>query len=141
MNNELARKQPATVRPILPRPEILTADLHSKRALMLEVHAMVRRGEIGGTYDLRCTTRGWAVKVTRIAEPATWWRRNRLRLSLWTGGGLGLLWLLGVLIRSVVAALAGALPLLVGGGVLLAALGALGGRRVVNIVQRVDIRR
>jgi hypothetical protein len=125
----------------LPRPEIMTATLHHKAQLLAEVHVMARRGEIGHTYDLRRTSEGWAVKVMRIAEHPSWWRRNGLRLSLWASGGLGLLWLLSILVRAVVAALAGILPLLVGGGILLGLLSLVAGPRVINIVQRVDIRK
>lgn len=125
----------------LPRPEIMTATLHHRAQLLAEVHVMARRGEIGHTYDLRRTHEGWAVKVVRIAERPSWWRRNGLRLSLWSGGAVGLLWLLSVLVRAAVTALAGALPFLVGGGILLGLLSIAAGPRVINIVQRVDIKR
>lgn len=141
MNQEIARKRPATVRPALPRAEILTASVHSKAVLLAQVHAMARRGEIGQTYDLRHVPSGWAVKVIRIAEPAGWWRRNAVRASLLAGGALGLLWLLSIAVRVLASALAAAVPLLIGGGILLGLASIVGGRRVINIVQRVDVKR
>lgn len=141
MSRELARKRPAAVRPTLPRPEILTAGLHEKRILLAEVHALARRGEIGHTYDMRQVSTGWAVKVVRIAEPAGWWSRNGLRASVWAVAGLGAGAGLVILVRAVFILLAGALPYLIGGGVLLGIVSLLAGPRVISIVQRVDIRK
>lgn len=130
------------VRPgILPRHEFISAGLHDKVKLMTEVHKMVRRGEIGATYDMRQTKTGWHVKIVRIAERPSWWSRNGLKASLWSVGGLGLLGIVVYLVRLVLILLAGAVPYLIGGALLLAAVAALGGGRVIHIVQRVDIRR
>jgi hypothetical protein len=139
MSRELARKRPANANP-LPRAEILTATVHQKAVLLAEVHALARRGEIGHTYDLRPTSQGWAVKVMRIAERPSWWSRNGLRASLWAAGGLGAGTGLVLLVRAVLILLAGALPFLVGGGIVLGLLSLVAGPRVINIVQRVDIK-
>jgi hypothetical protein len=128
-------------RTALPRTEIMTATAHQKTILLTEVHAMVRRGELGPTYDLRWTGKQWAVKVVRIAERPSWWSRNGLRLSVWSVAGVGLLAAVLVLVRAVLVLLAGALPFLVGGAFLFAVVGKLAGPRVISIVQRVDIRR
>jgi hypothetical protein len=141
MNREVARKRPAEVRPTLPRPEIMSVDVHQKAVLLAEVHRMVRRGEIGGTYDLRHTSKGWAVKVIRIAERPSWWSRNGLKASLWSVATVGFLGAVAWLVRAVVILLAGALPYLIGGAVLLGLVSILGGSRVISIVQRVDIHR
>jgi len=142
MNRELARKRPANVPAAsLPRAEIMTATVHGKAALLAEIHTLARRGEIGHTYDLRHTASGWAVKVIRIAERPSWWSRNGLRASVWSVVGLGATAGLVILVRAVLVLLAGALPYLIGGAVLLGLVSVLAGPRVISVVQRVDIRR
>lgn len=136
MTKELARPAGA-----FPHFEVMSADVHHKAQLMREVHKMVKRGEIGATYDLRQTSTGWHVKIVRIAARPSWWGRNGLRASLWSVAGLGVLGIIVALVRLVLIALAGALPFLAGGAFLVALASVLGGHRVISIVQRVDIRR
>jgi hypothetical protein len=148
MDRELARKRPATVLNVqtervpdlktLPRRDVLEGTFHEKRALMAKVHKMARAGEIGTTYRIRETERGWRVEVIRLREHGRNWRK----IGLVTAGSLaaagGVIWLLALAVQALAVALAAVMPILLGvlGGVaalgLLALLASLGGGTTIN---------
>jgi hypothetical protein len=146
MDSELARKRPATIMsgapiqrvpdvPRLPRTEVLPeVPLHQKQILMAQVRKMARRGEIGPTYRIQHTERGWAVQVVRLREPSrrpAWVKPVGIVLGA-LAVGAGVLWLVALAVQALAAALAAALPVLLGVlgvlalGVLVAAIAGSG---------------
>lgn len=121
MDSELARKRPANVQAErvpnvrrLPRTDYLEGTFHERQALVARVHKMARRGEIGPTYRIRSTERGWAVQVVRLAEPRSPWRKRGLVLLGVVAAAGVLLWLLALALQALATALVAILPALLG---------------------------
>jgi hypothetical protein len=119
MDRELARKHPANLitervpdLKRLPRTEVLRRSFHEREVLIAEVHKMARRGEIGPTYRIRPTERGWSVQVVRLREPGRRWRKPVLVTAgviLALGGAL---WLVVLALQAIAAAVAAVVPIL-----------------------------
>jgi hypothetical protein len=148
MDRELARKRPAIVLNVqtervpdlktLPRRDYLEGTFHEKRALMVKVHKMARAGEIGTTYRVRETERGWRVEVIRLREHGRNWRKVGLITAVSLAMAGGVVWLVALALQALAVALAAVLPILLGvAGVvgllaLLALLASLGGGTTIN---------
>jgi len=128
MEAHVARKAPAVILAVqtervpdlktLPRRDFLEGTFHEKRALMEKVHKMARRGEIGTTYRLRATGRGWRVEMIRLREPGPRW----VKPVLIAAGAIGVagagLWLAALAVQAIAAVLAALLPVLLAVGAL-----------------------
>lgn len=143
MDRELARKRSAQIitRPdALPRRETLRAPLHSRVALLKDVHRLVRTGQIGHTYKMRQTLHGWEVVVIRIKErprfPHWTWK-----VALAAGFVLGFLVALVWVVKLLVVALLALLPVAIGGAVILAVIALLSGGGVITVTQIVKIKK
>lgn len=138
VNGELARRRPAeTVHRIegvtLPRTE--TLERSSLKEVKTELRKMARRGEIGATYKLKATDKGWALAYMRIKE--------RRRFAWWKAAVAlaGLALVLGAVVLLVKALVALAPYLLAVVGVLALASVLAGGSTTVSVIQSVVIKR
>lgn len=150
MDRELARKRPAQIVATtarvpmdvrtLPRRETITRTFHHRQDLTREVHRLARRGEIGTTYRIREVPGAWVAEVIRIKEPGRRWEKP---VAWLVGVALGLTaaaWLIVLAVQALVALL----PYLIGGAIVLAALGVLAraslGGGGISVSQSVNIK-
>lgn len=148
MDRELARKSPAKV---INSHAINPLERRVGGVTMQEVEAKVnylyRRGQILPEYNLRYRTfrpngkvGQWEAVVTLKPRPS-WLRRNGIKLVL-IGFGANFALAAGYLLVKLVAmAIVALIPAMIGIALLLAAASLLAGREVIEVVQRVTIRR
>lgn len=137
---ELARKLPV-------RGFAVRLEAETERALLRAVARGVQQREIGRTGTMREVDGIWMIPVERLKPPRTRpsWTRPVVYGIAGAGGLLALILLAVKLVSLLLAALATALmatlPWVFGGALVLAVAGALGGGSVIEILQKVTIKR
>jgi hypothetical protein len=150
MDRELARKRAAEVIRAEPRAvshtavgKIVIRD-GNRTVVTSRASQLYAAGRIEREYRLGRDGQGWVAVVVARA-PRSWLRRNGLRLSLAAGGTVAFLAGLAWAVRALVLALAAALPIVAGflGIVVLGCLAAAltSGGSVIEVVQKVKVRR
>lgn len=149
MYGELARKSSAVIVNTRPHVRVVkgnTVLVHRNRTVVAqEVARLHAAGLIERDYRLGRTPADEWIAWTAARAPRSWLRRNGLRLSLAASATVAFLAGLAWAVRALVAAVAAALPIvagLLGVLVLLGALAAISsGGSVIEVVQKVRIRR
>lgn len=146
MNGELARKQPATVVKTRPahRPPIqgkVGIQMKSRTAADRKVQRLLAEGRILPEWTMRQSGPHWIAEVTFVPAPA----RHRAPLpwlKIWAVSMVSILMLMTgyVVAQAIALAVAAIVPFIVGGALILAALGLLAGRKVFNISQNINVR-
>jgi hypothetical protein len=150
MERELARKQPANVITTVPRAVshttagvIIIRD-RNRTVVTQQVAKMYGLDQIEREYRLGRDEGQWVAAVVPRA-PRSWVRRNGLKLALAASGTVAFLAGLAWAVRALVLALAAALPIVAGFLVCLVVLFGLaslaGGGQVIEVIQKVKIKR
>lgn len=139
MNQELAHKRPANVTPgrkgYYSSPDLPT--------VLAEVKRLSLQGRLEATSGPEWDGQEWRVRVTLLAEPrpsAPRWSRY-LKAGALAAGFLLLAWAVVLLAKALVAAFVAALPVFIGGLILVGITFRLLAPPVINVIQSVVIKR
>lgn len=136
MNQELARKRPANGR----QGYVSSPDLPT---LLADIKRRSLRGELEAATGPRFEGGEWRVNITLLAEPrppAPRWVRW-VKASALAAGFLLLAWAVVLLVKALVAAFVAALPVFIGGLILVGITFRLLAPPVINVIQSVVIKR
>lgn len=143
MNRDLARKAPATIidqRPI-PKGDLVRLGGKDMREVQTKANYLYRQGRVLPEYTVRrVRDNRWEATVTLVPRPS-WLRRNRMKLVFIPLGGMAALTAGYFLVQAVAVAIMAVIPYAIGACLIMAAGSLAAGPRIIEIVQRVTIRR
>jgi hypothetical protein len=107
-----------------------------------KIARMFADGRIGPEWTIRQGSRHWEADVVFLPRPRSHRRKSGAWGTIWRGSALAGGFVAGYfLVQALVIAIAAAMPFVIAGVLILAGLAMIGRREVIEIVQKVTIRR